>query len=64
MCSICDFTVQVCSLCDVFLYCKVVPSLVVAEGAIFGGEGCDRNDTLVTEAVFETTLVSGAWGGG
>ena len=35
----------------------------MSEGELFGGYGCDGTDTLVTDAVSETTLGSGAgWG--
>ena len=48
---------------DVFLDCEVDTILVVAEGEIFGGDGCDKNDTLGTDTASETTLGAGAgWG--
>ena len=48
---------------DVCLDYEGDTSLVVAEGAILGGDGCTSTETLVTYAVSETTLgaVSG-WG--
>ena len=48
---------------DVFLNCGYGTSLLVTEGEIFGGDSCDGTETLGTDAVFETTLGSGAeWG--
>ena len=34
-------------------------SLVVAEGTIFGNDGCDKTDTLGTDAVSENILGAG-----
>ena len=51
-----------------FVWCsprlKIKTGLVVTKGDIFGGDGCARTDTLGTDAVSESTLGSGAGGGG
>ena len=45
---------------DVLLVCEGDTSLLVEEGAVLGGDGCDGTYTLRTDAVSDTTLGSGA----